>query len=75
MKVQSNTDVNTFSQPNQPSAASVRLWLSQEEWDEVHESLSRSSVCFSKAVNDATILVKLGPQNDKYMAKLGALSL
>ena len=73
--IQSNIGTNASSQPTQPSAASVRLWLSQEEWDDVRECLSRSSRYFSKAVSDATILIKLGPQNDNKMAKLGALPL
>ena len=60
------------------SAASVRLWLSQEEWDELNQALVESSKYFSNAVTDATILVKLGPQkqkNDKVTVGLGTLTL
>ena len=69
---------NAYDQANQPSAASVRLWLSQEEWDELEQTLVESSKYFSKAVTDATILVKLGPKQEKSDSDtvgLGALPL
>lgn len=68
---------NVPESTQQPSAASVRLWLSQEEWDELHQSLLDSSKYFSKAVTEAMILIKLGPRKTKHeeknSANLGAL--
>lgn len=61
-----------------PSAASVRLCLLQEEWDELEQTLVESSKYFSKAVTDATILVKLGPKQERSeydTVGLGALPL
>lgn len=57
--------MGTGKQAEQQRTASVRLWLSQEEWNELHHALVESSKYFSKAVTDATILVKLGPQTEK----------
>lgn len=59
------TQVNLDQLAKQTSSASVRLWLSQDEWNELHDTLLKRSKYFSKAVTDATILVKLGPQATK----------
>lgn len=78
-RVQSSAQMDVRQQSNQPSVASVRLWLSHEEWVELHNSLIESSQYFSKALTDATILIKLGPQNEKSdkdsVINLGALPL
>lgn len=50
----------------QARVASVRLWLSPEEWSELFRSLVANSRDFSKAVTDATITVKLGLQTKKH---------
>jgi hypothetical protein len=50
----------------QARVASVRLWLSPEEWSELFRSLVANSKAFSKAVTDGTITVKLGLQTKKH---------
>jgi hypothetical protein len=50
----------------QSRVASVRLWLLPEEWGELFQSLVANSKSFSKAVTDATIVVKLGLQTKKH---------
>eukprot|EP00521_Asterionellopsis_glacialis_P011100 CAMPEP_0195309986 /NCGR_PEP_ID=MMETSP0707-20130614/39016_1 /TAXON_ID=33640 /ORGANISM="Asterionellopsis glacialis, Strain CCMP134" /LENGTH=679 /DNA_ID=CAMNT_0040374291 /DNA_START=247 /DNA_END=2283 /DNA_ORIENTATION=+ len=64
----SKVDIKTTSSPedgdnrdeNPTTPASVRLYLSQDEWSELATALRAGSLHFSKAVADATILVKLG---------------
>jgi len=73
-----NDQLDASEQDSRPSAASVRLWLSQEEWDELQQTMVESSKYFSKAVTDATILVKLGSREEKSddaTVGLGALPL
>jgi hypothetical protein len=61
---ESQPDGGTSSK--QTRAASVRLWLSPEEWGDLLQSLVASSKFFSKAVTEATIIVKLGLPTKKH---------
>jgi hypothetical protein len=64
--MQESQQSNASQSSKQARVASVRLWLSPEEWGELLQSLVANSKSFSKEVTDATIIVKLGLQTKKH---------
>jgi HECT-like Ubiquitin-conjugating enzyme (E2)-binding len=73
---ESQSDVDVSS--THTRAASVRLWLSPEDWGDLLQSLVASSKSFSKVVTEATMIVKLGlptKKRDDNTTGLSALPL